>query len=59
MSASPVAEVVHLAPKSGGLTRCCELPPFELPRGDRITNEPTLATCWTGSDPRLTEGADR
>lgn len=37
---------VHAAPPDGsGLTPCCGLTPFELPRTDRLTAEPGQVTC--------------
>lgn len=39
-------EIVHACPPPGsGRTPCCDLPPFELPRTDRLTVDPTLVTC--------------
>jgi hypothetical protein len=40
------AEVVHACPPDGsGLTPCCGRTPFELPRTDRMSADPTLVTC--------------
>jgi hypothetical protein len=39
-------EITHECPPDGQyVTPCCGLTPFELPRGDRITEDPALATC--------------
>lgn len=36
----------HACPPDGsGLTPCCGRTPFELPRTDRITNDPEHVTC--------------
>lgn len=38
--------VVHLCPSVGsGLTQCCGVTPFELPRTDKLTRDSTLVTC--------------
>lgn len=40
------AATVHASPPDGGgLTPCCGLPPFELPRDDRMTSESENVTC--------------
>jgi hypothetical protein len=40
------AKVTHQCPPDGGgLMPCCELTPFEVPRTDRITEDPALVTC--------------
>jgi hypothetical protein len=40
------AEVTHQCPPDGqGFTPCCGKTPFELPRTDRITLDPSLVTC--------------
>lgn len=44
---------VHACPVDSGLTPCCRKTPFELPHTDRMTADPALVTCMTGSDPRL------
>lgn len=45
-----MTEIVHAAPRGGeALTPCCRLTPFELPRTDRMTNDPSLVSC--GRDP--------
>ena len=37
---------VHACPPEGsGLTPCCQRPPLELPRTDRMTSEPGDVTC--------------
>ena len=42
----PGDEVVHMAPPTNaGVMPCCGRPPFELPRTDRLTEDPTLVTC--------------
>jgi hypothetical protein len=39
-------EITHQCPPDGQyVTPCCGLTPFELPRGDRITEDPALVTC--------------
>jgi hypothetical protein len=39
-------EVVHLCPPGDeGWTPCCDRTPFELPKSDRMTLDPTLVTC--------------
>jgi hypothetical protein len=39
-------EVVHACPPDGsGLTPCCGRTPFELPRTDRMTDDPDMVTC--------------
>lgn len=44
-------EVVHLSPYDGsGVTRCCGRTPLELSRTDRITTDPTAATCTPRED---------
>ena len=41
-----VIEVVHHCPEDGhGNTPCCARTPFELPRDDRMSNDPALVTC--------------
>jgi hypothetical protein len=45
-------ETVHLSPPDGAhRTPCCGETPFDLPRADRITNDPSLATCG-GPEPQ-------
>ena len=40
------AEITHMCPLVGhGYTPCCGKTPFELPRGDRLTNDADLVTC--------------
>ena len=40
------SEIVHACPPDGGgLTPCCGKTPFELPRTDRMTLDPSLVTC--------------
>jgi hypothetical protein len=42
-------EIVHRCPPKGsGVTPCCGMTPFELPRKDRITVNPKLVTCRGG-----------
>lgn len=37
---------VHACPRGdAGLTPCCRRTPFELPRGDRVTEAPERVTC--------------
>jgi hypothetical protein len=37
---------IHACPPEGtSITPCCKLPPFELPRSDRLTLHPMLVTC--------------
>ena len=39
-------EVTHLCPPEGsGTFPCCGLTPFEAPRTDRMTLDPSLVTC--------------
>lgn len=39
-------EVVHRCPVGdSGVTPCCNLTPFELPRYHRLTEDPALVTC--------------
>ncbi|WP_329131499.1 hypothetical protein OG552_10360 [Streptomyces sp. NBC_01476] len=39
-------ETVHACPPGGSsLTPCCHRPPFELPRTDRMTQDPDAVTC--------------
>lgn len=39
-------EVVHACPPDGGQrTPCCGETPFDLPRTDRVTDDPALVTC--------------
>jgi len=38
-------EVVHLAQNERGTMACCGRTPFELPRTDRMTFDPTQRTC--------------
>lgn len=50
VSAKKPKSVVHRTPSVGsGRTQCCDLPPFELPRTDRMTTVPGRVTC-TGRD---------
>lgn len=48
---------VHACPPVGsGVTPCCGLTPFEIPRLDRMTLAPDLVTCTAGiSGPRAAE----
>jgi hypothetical protein len=40
------ADAVHACPPDGsGITPCCGRTPFELPRTDRMSADPTLVTC--------------
>jgi hypothetical protein len=40
------AIVTHLCPPDGtGEMPCCGLPPFDVPRSDRITEDKELVTC--------------
>lgn len=42
----PPAPPIHGCPPDGsGLTPCCGRTPFELPRTDRMTTDPTEVTC--------------
>lgn len=48
MTNTTPAETVHACPPGGsGLTPCCQRPPTELPRGDRMTENPDAVTCTT------------
>lgn len=39
-------EITHQCPPDGrGFTPCCGKTPFELPRTDRMTLDPSLVTC--------------
>lgn len=57
--------VVHRCPPGdSGVTPCCGRTPFELPRTDRMTDDPRLVTCRdpgasdsAGPDEALAEGA--
>jgi len=41
-----MAEITHSCPPEGQyLTPCCGKTPFELPRTDRMTLDPSLVTC--------------
>lgn len=41
-----VADTVHHCPPAGQYaTPCCGETPFDLPRTDRITSDPSLVTC--------------
>lgn len=41
-----VESVTHMAPlPEDGVTYCCGKIPFELPRSDRMTLDPTKVTC--------------
>lgn len=41
-----MTETVHHCPPEGFFTTpCCGKTPFELPRGDRMTLDPSLVTC--------------
>jgi len=41
-----MAEVVHDCPRRGEqVTLCCGKSPFDLPRTDRLTEDPALITC--------------
>jgi hypothetical protein len=41
-----MSEIVHHCPLDGcGVTPCCGMTPFELPRTDRMTSDPSLVTC--------------
>ena len=41
-----MAEVTHQCPPDGsGITPCCGETPFDLPRTDRMTLDPSLVTC--------------
>ena len=37
--------MTHLIPPEGGVMPCCGLTPFEVPRSDRMTEDPALVTC--------------
>ena len=40
------ASVIHAVPNtSSGITACCGRTPFELPRGDRLTEDHAAVTC--------------
>jgi hypothetical protein len=55
----PMPDTVHACPPDGSsLTPCCHRPPTELPRTDRITNDPETVTCTPAPapvDPALTD----
>lgn len=41
-----MAEVTHRCRiGDNGWTPCCDRTPFELPRSDRLTEDPALVTC--------------
>lgn len=43
--------MIHLEPEGqSALTRCCNKSPFELPRTDRMTGDPSLVTCGAAPD---------
>jgi len=48
------SSITHQSPLAdgGGLTPCCHLTPMELPRWDRITEDPASVTC-NGKDRSL------
>lgn len=47
--AAGAPEIVHLSPTAGSpYTVCCSRSPFDIPRTDRLTEDPGLVTC-TGS----------
>lgn len=37
--------LTHQVPPEGGVMPCCGLTPFEVPHGDRITEDAALVTC--------------
>jgi hypothetical protein len=42
-------EIVHACPPLGpAVTTCCGRTPFDLPRTDRLTNDPAAVTCGAG-----------
>jgi hypothetical protein len=49
--ARPDSEIVHACPPDGsGVTPCCNLTPFELPRTQRMTTDATEVTCQGQTD---------
>lgn len=45
-------EVTHLCPPDGmQTTPCCGETPFDLPRTDRMTLDPSLVTCAAEANP--------
>jgi hypothetical protein len=49
-----MTETTHLCPPDGGgLMPCCGRTPFEVPRTDRMTLDPSLVTCH--ADPFVPE----
>jgi len=53
-------EVTHRCPiGDDGWTPCCDRTPFELPRTDRITEDPALVTCQGKAAQRAREAARR
>jgi hypothetical protein len=48
--------VVHACPPDGGqVTPCCGMSPFDLPRTDRMTGDPSAVSCFAVTEP---EAAD-
>ena len=44
--AAGAPEIVHLSPTTGSpYTVCCSRSPFDIPRTDRLTEDPGLVTC--------------
>jgi len=53
-------EVTHRCPiGDDGWTPSCDRTPFELPRTDRITEDPALVTCQGKAAQRAREAARR
>ncbi|WIM97824.1 hypothetical protein ACTOB_001378 [Actinoplanes oblitus] len=48
ISAEPQS-AVHFIGTDMGVTSCCRRTPFELPRGDRLTDDPWASTCRTST----------
>jgi hypothetical protein len=47
-----MAEIIHLCPPDGMIfTPCCGETPFDLPRTDRMTLDPSLVTCYAEEQP--------
>lgn len=53
---APPTEVTHACPPGdAACTPCCGRTPFELPRTDRLTLDPSLVTCREDTAPPVTE----
>lgn len=47
-----MSEIIHHCPPDGTYTTpCCGETPFDLPRTDRITADPSLVTCAAAEQP--------